>query len=240
MELYDLIADNYETIFPIESEKIDFIKKLCPPSARIFDAGCATGGLAIRLCKEGYSVLGVDLNNKMIELAKKAAAQNLGTNADINFKTAGITDITEFGTFNAVLCFGNTLPHLPNEHIVSAFFHSVQKSLSDRGLFLFQILNYDKILSDKKIDFRVMETAAFIFKRHYEFLLGGKIKFIIEFTDKKRNKTHLGSTILLPLIQQPLCALLHKAGFKSVRAYSDYGLTKSNLQEYSAVYVAKK
>ena len=240
MELYDLIAGNYEKIFPLENEKVDFIKTVSPPPARILDAGCATGELAIALSKAGYETFGIDLNAKMIGYAKSAAAKNLQPENKIRFETESLTAIGRFGIFDAVLCFGNTLPHLADGTEVSAFFASVYKSLSDNGTFVFQLLNYDKILSEKKADFVIKETDGFIFKRRYEFLPNGKIEFIIEFTDKMQGKTHTGSTTLLPLTRQTLCTIAEKTGFTSVTVYSDYGCTKSDLHEYSSVYIAKK
>ena len=240
MNVYDLIAEHYSELFPLEAEKLDFIRHLCPLPGRLCDAGCATGDLAVGLYQRGYSVCGLDLNAKMIGYAKSAAAKNLQPENKIRFETESLTAIGRIGIFDAVLCFGNTLPHLADGTEVSAFFASVYKSLSDNGTFVFQLLNYDKILSEKKADFVIKETDGLIFKRRYEFLPNGKIEFIIEFTDKMQGKTHTGSTALLPLTRQTLCTIAEKTGFTSVTVYSDYGCTESDLHEYSSVYIAKK
>lgn len=244
MKIYDLIADNYERIFPLEKEKIDFIQKLIPPPAKIFDAGCATGELALALYTAGYSVYGVDLNTAMITRAEQAASlrhtQMQAAENTVEFYSEDMRSVRTQKNLSAVLCFGNTLVHLPNRDEVSAFFTSVYESLNPEGFFIFQILNYDKILAEKRVSFQIKEDTNFIFKRRYEFPPGEKVDFIIEFTDKNTEKTQSDSTPLLPLQKKDLYLFLENAGFKNIRSYSDYKGTKSDLSEFATVYTAQK
>jgi SAM-dependent methyltransferase len=46
---------------------------LVPPGARILDAGCGTGRVAIRLAELGYDCVGVDLDASMLAEARRAA-----------------------------------------------------------------------------------------------------------------------------------------------------------------------
>lgn len=242
MKIYDLIADNYELIFPLEKEKIDFIQNLILSPGRIFDAGCATGELAFELSKAGYEVYGVDLNTAMIKRAQRALRERKtqpGEKIPV-FKTADMRSVGDQKNLDGVLCFGNTLVHLPCKNEVSDFFSSVYKSLKAGGYFIFQILNYDKILGEQRVGFQVKENSDFVFKRSYKFPAGEKIDFIIEFTDKHNNKTQTDSTELLPLLQNEICAFLKYAGFKNILAYSDYTGTKSDLSEFATIYTAQK
>jgi glycine/sarcosine N-methyltransferase len=236
MSIYDLIADNYSAIFPPDENRVRFIKSLCPSgSARILDAGCATGDIAMDLAKYGHDVTGIDLNSRMISIAKSNIKN---PQHKIDFRVMNMLDIGQLGMFNLVLCFGNTLPHLQSETEVNNFFIAANSSLLPGGPFVFQILNYDKILSEAKMDFRVIETGSFIFRRDYTFQDNGLISFKIEFEDKETGRVYSDSTDLLPLSQKQLLALLKKAGFKAVNVYSDYEMTKSDLTEYSSLYVA--
>ena len=90
------------------------------------------------------------------------------------------------------------------------------------------------------MDFKDKETKDFIFKRHYDFLPDGNIRFTIEFTDKQRNTVGSDFTVLHPLKRQMLLALFKQAGFKSVSAYSDYSFTESHAEDYAVVYTANK
>ena len=210
MNVYDLIADHYGELFPVEAEKLDFIQHLCPLPGRLCDAGCATGDLALGLHQRGYDIYGLDLNAKMIGIAEQKAAHTFGirTSGELAFHRANIADILQFGTCNGVLCFGNTLPHLPDEAALRRFFSSVYQSLQGYGVFIVEVLNYDRILAEKKMNFKDKETDAFIFKRRYE--------------------------------RQTLLTLFEQTGFQSAAAYSDYSFTESRAEDYAVVYVAKK
>jgi glycine/sarcosine N-methyltransferase len=238
MRIYDLIADNYSAIFPPDKNRVSFIKSICPPGdVSILDVGCATGDIAIELANSGYDVIGIDLNSKMIDIARRYIKNPLDK---IEFHVMNMLDIEKLGIFDLILCFGNTLPHLQSETEVNKFFAAANTCLHDNGAFIFQILNYDKILSEGKIDFQIVENDSFIFRRNYTFPDNGMISFNIEFKDRETGRVYSDSTDLLPLRQKQLLALLDEAGFKTTHVYSDYDMTKSDLQEYASIYVAEK
>ena len=239
MNVYDLIAEHYSELFPLESEKLDFIQQLCPLPGRLCDAGCATGDLAVGLQRRGYTVYGLDLNAKMIGIAERKAAE-LRTSDKLTFYHADIADILQFGSCNGVLCFGNTLPHLPDEAALRRFFSAVYQSVQAHGIVIVEVLNYDRILAEKKMDFKDKETDAFIFTRRYDFLPDGNIRFTITFTDKRRNTVTSDFTVLHPLRRQTLLALFEQASFQSVATYSDYNFTPSRPDDYAVVYTAKR
>jgi glycine/sarcosine N-methyltransferase len=238
MGIYDLIAGNYNAIFPPDKNRVRFIKSIFPSTAgRILDVGCATGDMSIELAKSGYDVIGIDLNSKMIDIA----GGNIKNPLDkIEFHVMNMLDIDKLGIFDLILCFGNTLPHLQSETEVNKFFAAANTCIHDNGAFIFQILNYDKILSEGKIDFRIVENVSFIFRRNYTFLDNGMISFNIEFEDRETGRIYSDSTDLLPLRQEQLLAFLKNTGFKTINAYSDYDMTKSDLREYASIYVAEK
>ena len=178
----------------------------------------------------------------MIGIAEQKAAHTFGirTSGELAFHRANIADILQFGTCNGVLCFGNTLPHLPDEAALRRFFSSVYQSLQGYGIFIVEVLNYDRILAEKKMNFKDKETDAFIFKRRYDFLPDGNIKFTIEFTDKTHDTIDSDFTVLHPLQRQTLLTLFEQTGFQSAAAYSDYSFTESRAEDYAVVYVEKK
>ena len=50
-------------------------EELVPPPARVLDAGCGTGRVAIRLTQRGYDCVGVDLDASMLSVARQRAPQ---------------------------------------------------------------------------------------------------------------------------------------------------------------------
>lgn len=237
MSIYDIIAENYSKIFPADNERLGFLTGYLTENSRILDTGCATGDIAMKLSINGYNVTGIDLNSKMIHLARSKTAE-IDNKPD--FHVMNMLDIRYPGIFNLIMCFGNTLPHLQSEEEVAGFFSNVNGSLLNNGHFIFQILNYDKILSEGKINFPVIEDSSFSFRRYYTFPDTGFISFRIEFEDKKSGVVLSDTTNLLPLKRKQLLSLLNHAGFTTIDVYSDYNKTQSDLKEFASLYVAGK
>lgn len=78
---------------------------LLPPGARVLDAGCGTGRVAVRLAELGYDVAGVDLDESMLEVARSAAPGLRWRRADLADDLAA-----ELGSFDMVVAAGNVLP----------------------------------------------------------------------------------------------------------------------------------
>lgn len=75
---------------------------LPPAPARVADLGCGTGSLAVLLAEEGYDVTGVDLSDRMLDLARAKAA-GAGTEVDLTQGDASSPDLPA-GSFDVVLC----------------------------------------------------------------------------------------------------------------------------------------
>ena len=86
-----------------------FCAGLVEPGARILDAGCGTGRVAIELDRKGYEVVGVDVDRAMIARARSAmAAQVAWVPADLaplNLRSHGVPR-----PFHLVLAAGNVVP----------------------------------------------------------------------------------------------------------------------------------
>ncbi|MBB2915147.1 SAM-dependent methyltransferase [Streptosporangium becharense] len=67
--------------------------ELVPPGSRVLDAGCGTGRVAIRLAELGYDCVGVDLDESMLRVARRAAPRLLWILADL-----GALDLSLFGS----------------------------------------------------------------------------------------------------------------------------------------------
>jgi SAM-dependent methyltransferase len=81
---------------------------LVPAGARILDAGCGTGRVAIELDRRGYAVTGVDLDAAMLDRARTAAPHLTWIEADLaRFDPAehGLT-----AGFDLVVAAGNVIP----------------------------------------------------------------------------------------------------------------------------------
>lgn len=79
---------------------------LVPAGARVLDAGCGTGRVAIRLAELGYECVGVDNDASMLAEARAASA-------DVTWLLRDLVDIDQVGeSFDLVVAAGNVIPLL--------------------------------------------------------------------------------------------------------------------------------
>jgi SAM-dependent methyltransferase len=150
----------------------------------------------------------------MIKLAREKA-ERLGLNTEFFIKDmTGIGEDFSPGSFDAVLCFGNTLVHLENPEKIKEVFMGIHKVLKSGGIFLVQMVNYDRILSGGIKELPLLESKNFIFRREYRYdKVDHRIQFLTHLTIKKNREVIKSSEILYPLTFQELKAALDHAGF---------------------------
>ena len=82
-----------------------FVAGLLPAPARVLDAGCGTGRIAVRLDELGYDVVGVDVDASMLEVARAEAP-------GLDWRLGDLSTFDLGETFDLVLVAGNTVPLL--------------------------------------------------------------------------------------------------------------------------------
>lgn len=83
----------------------NFCARLVEPPARILDAGCGTGRVAIRLAELGYRCAGADLDESMLAQARLARP-------DLPWLTADLAQLSTVDPFDLVVAAGNVIPLL--------------------------------------------------------------------------------------------------------------------------------
>ncbi|MFD3655295.1 class I SAM-dependent methyltransferase [Streptomyces sp. NPDC058620] len=85
-----------------------FCAALLKPAARILDAGCGTGRIAIRLAELGHYCTGVDVDSSMLAVARRDAPTQEWLYGDLaRLDTLGLNP-----GFDLVLAAGNVIPLL--------------------------------------------------------------------------------------------------------------------------------
>ena len=82
-----------------------FAASLVAPPARVLDAGCGTGRVAVRLHELGYAVVGIDVDASMVAEARAAAPH-------LDWRVADLATLDLAAAFDLVVLAGNTIPLL--------------------------------------------------------------------------------------------------------------------------------
>jgi glycine/sarcosine N-methyltransferase len=146
-DFYDRQAAIYEVMNDWPSRlalELPFIRRVLEQvrARTVLDVACGSGHHAIALAREGYNVCGADISAEMIGRARLNAAQ---AKASVHFEESGFADIgARFTqTFDAVLCLGNSLPHILTEAEQLKALAAMHDRLRGGGALILQNLNYD-------------------------------------------------------------------------------------------------
>ena len=151
--LYDSLAPDYDRFVNWEARldhELPFLTSVFAAHGveRILDAACGTGHHAIALAQEGYRLMGTDLSAVMIERAVGNATE---AGVDIPFAVCGLGELEGLAsTFDAVLCLGNSLPHLLTASEVDDALRDFGGVLRPGGVLIIQNRNFDRVWVERE------------------------------------------------------------------------------------------
>ena len=240
-DFYDALAPMFDVMTDWEARLAaegPFLKAILEEAGarRVLDAACGSGGHALWLARQGYDVVGADVSPVMIALARqKAAAAGL----DVPFAVAALSDLQPLAHvsqplapnpqpsthFDAVLCLGNSLPHLLTQDDLVAALQGMAGMLRPGGALVLQNLNYDLRWQKQPRWFMaqggVLDGQEVLVWRFADYdAPAGRIAFHIALfrKDAPNWKVEVHTTPHRPLFQTDLIAALAEAGFSETRA----------------------
>jgi hypothetical protein len=155
----------------------------------------------------------------MLDAARAHARE---TQVDVAWVNTSMQQAAEAiqGQHDAVLCLGNSLPHLLNPAALEAAANSFSRLLKPGGMLVAQILNYHRILTEQQRIVGVHRRNATEFIRFYDFL-PGRIRFNLLTIDwQAEPPAHtLHSTLLYPYQKDELEAAFAAQGFATFDFY---------------------
>ena len=141
--MFDILPDIYDAM-------IDWPKRLAAEEPfyrewfqragvrRVLDAACGTGRHAAMFHRWGLEVEGADISPAMIERARAAFAEPAG----LRWTVRGFDQpATAPGTWDAVVCVGNSLALAPDLPTVCTAIARMQAALRPGGVLIVQVLN---------------------------------------------------------------------------------------------------
>lgn len=222
---YQSIAPYYDNIFPLS----DVLRKfLFSTGIRreddILDIGCATGEVALYLAPRSRTVTAIDLDGDLVEIAGHKLKELGGDN--VTFMVGDMNDVDIMfrpGQFTTVLCLGNTIVHLPSAGAINDLFRKVAGIMADSGRFIFQILNYEKILSQTIVELPLIDNDKITFERRYDHDIHKPLlSFNTRLTVKATSEVIDNSIDLYPVRPRELLEMPSRDLFRSVRLFGAF------------------
>lgn len=145
-EIYDVFMKNvdYDSWYK-------FLRRFIKKKGTVLDLGCGTGELMYKFLKDGYIVTGIDISNKMLEIAQRKMVNRNCVNTHYNFIKASITDYIHFEKVDYIMCNFDTLNYLRNEKEFIKFLEKTKKNLKKEGILIFDVVTeeiFDEIFEN--------------------------------------------------------------------------------------------
>jgi SAM-dependent methyltransferase len=147
------------------------------PARAVLDLGCGTGEHSRFMAQLGLRVLGVDRSQSMLDKALQEPCDH------VDFAWGDLRHLQRLTEeqFGGAIALGNTLPHLKRSSEVRGFLTGLNRRLVPEGVFLFQILNYQRIFDQRirylPLNFRPEENGEVVFLRLMDLRENGFVLF---------------------------------------------------------------
>jgi glycine/sarcosine N-methyltransferase len=233
LTFYRSLTPFYDEIFPTNAKALTFLKSNFKQGSLLLDVGAGTGSMALGLVDEGFNVIATEPEESMAQQIREKAAST-----PIQVFTKGMLQVEEIeDTFDGIYCIGNTLVHLKNVEEINEFLQQVYKKLADDGVFICQIVNFDRVLSQQDFAFPVIQKENFEFKRQYA-LEGDKVLFTT--TLASDGETFSNTTSLYPVTSEQLLPILKNVGFQTIETYGNFESAAHSANSPAFIVVARK
>lgn len=251
-EVYDTFMDNV----PYEewSEYLTgLLKEYGVKEGLVLELGCGTGSITRRLFERGYDMIGIDLSEDMLEIAREKDREAGYSFDDILYLNQDMREFELFGTVAAVISICDSMNYITKPEELVEVFRLVNNYLDPQGIFIFDmntIHKYRDILGETTIA-ENREDCSFIWENYYhkeeainQYDITIYKKTELELEDEEMETTPLYERLEETHYQrayelEEIKALLMEAGMEYVTAY-DAMTRNAPTKESDRIYIVAR
>ena len=196
-----------------------------PSRARVLDAPCGAGRLALKLATLGYGVTGIDRSAELIAVARQAADER---GLAVDWRHGDMRHLPEDGTYDGAVCFWNSFGYFDDAGNLE-FLRAVSRSLKRGGRLALDTPLLETLLLDAVREPRVWERAGDLLaleERGYDHETG---RLESTWTFIRGGLREVRDMSIQLFAYRELMAMLEQAGFGDHQAYGDLDLTPFEL-----------
>lgn len=211
---YDRLTE--DVCYPSIAERyLSIAKGMGSACAEAAELGCGTGSLSVELARRGVRVLAVDSSEEMLSVAcNKALREGL----DVFFVHQDIAELCLGKTVDLVVSSLDCINHLPSADAVERAFSRAFDSLSDGGVFIFDVNTVHKhrdVLADNV--FIIESGGVFCSWQNFYDPQDDSVAIVLDFFEEQRDGSYLRTCEEFTERSYPLSAikaLLEGTGFE--------------------------
>lgn len=148
------------------SDEIDYETALEQERNLVVELGCGTGSFTMEMAKKGYDIMGIDLSEEMLEIARRKAQEN-GLN--IMYLEQDMRELDLYCTTGTIVSVCDSINYLLEDKDVIETFKLVNNFLFPKGIFIFDfntLHKYRDVIGDTTIA-ENREDCSFIWENYY-------------------------------------------------------------------------
>lgn len=210
----------------------------------VLDFTCGTGSQVFYLLAQGYDVIGVDLSEKLLAIARDKALRG---NILVQLLD-GDMRASQVGVFDAVITIGNAVGHLTKQDFEQSI-KNIHSNLKKGGLYIFDIFNLS-CMTEQVVEALKMDTIRNVGSKKIHNIQNSRLDrengllishdyFSVQEAAGKI-KEFEGDFALQIYSAQEIVALLSKNGFEVVEQLSVEGKKFLEYESLQVLTIARK
>lgn len=140
--MYSIFADFYdELMYDVDYKKrtaylMKIFKKYGKAPTLLLDAACGTGGFSNEFARLGVEVIGADMSEEMLSIARESAMEQ---GNDILFLCQRLEELDLYGTVDGAVCCLDSLNHITDYNTLCKAIKRISLFLEQDKLFIFDV-----------------------------------------------------------------------------------------------------
>jgi ubiquinone/menaquinone biosynthesis C-methylase UbiE len=140
--MYNIFADFYdELMYDVDYKKrtsylMKIFKKYGSAPTLLLDAACGTGGFSNEFASRGVEVIGADMSEEMLNIARNSAMEK---GNDILFLCQKLEELDLYGTVDGAVCCLDSLNHITDYNTLCKAIKRISLFLEKDKLFIFDL-----------------------------------------------------------------------------------------------------
>ncbi|MBQ7039136.1 MAG: class I SAM-dependent methyltransferase [Clostridia bacterium] len=235
-EVYDALTEDVTYEKTVEYLEQIFKKHYDKKPKLMLELACGTGSITKLLSEKGYDMIGVDLSEEMLNVAREKCDEGvLLLNQDM-------TEFELYGTVDVIMCLLDSVNYITEPEKLQKMFRLAENYLEYGGLFVFDINSSYKLKNviAENTFIRETENIYSVWENEQEppfvnFILN----FFVENTDGSYERFYEEHTERI-YEQDEIVSMLKKAGFENIKVYSENSFDAPDNTTERIYFVANK
>lgn len=236
MESIKNLVEYYDELYPVTLAQQTFYETLIqkfPHPAKLLSIGCGTGVLCHRLAKDAVDVTGLETMRELLESANLKYRDQLMSVRYFQMSTLEMSRFLGKKFYNIISCLNSRVIFIRDRTLMRKFFFDCKELLSDSGIVVLQLYNFDKFKALSKTILPELASARVRYKRSISRLNDGSVNFDSSLEKNGRSFPVFEDTKIYPLRKSEIEEFSKEAGFKNVQFFSGYdGLAAYDDSDY--------